>query len=257
MKSQLPTISIITPSYNQGQFIKQTIDSVLSQNYPKLEYWVIDGGSSDQTVKILQSYGKKINWISEKDNGQTDAINKGLQKTSGEIVAYLNSDDCFAAGTLKSVGEFFVSNKTAIWVTGDYKIIDASGTEIQSLVRKYKTFFRILELPFLIKILNYINQPSTFWRRDAMARVGMFDDSLRYCMDYDFWLRLYELQKPFLLAEQLSHFRIHGNSKGGSQYTKQFAEENLIVKRYTKNQAVLLLHKLHSFAIVQAYKLLK
>ncbi len=257
MKSCLPTISIITPSFNQGHFIKQTIDSVLSQNYPNLEYWVIDGGSTDQTVEILQSYGKKINWISEKDNGQTDAINKGLEKVTGEIVAYLNSDDCFAPGALAKVGEFFASKPDAIWVTGDYKIIDSSGLEIQSFVRKYKTFFRSLELPFLVKILNYINQPSTFWRRAAIAEIGEFDESLRYCMDYDFWLRLYTIQPPFLLSDQLSHFRIHGDSKGGSQYTKQFAEEDLVVKRYTRNQVILLLHKLHSFAIVQAYKLLK
>lgn len=90
-----PKISIITPSYNQGSFIKQTIDSVLNQNYQNLEYWVIDGGSTDKTVKILKSYGRKIKWISEKDKGQTDAINKGLKKITGDIIAFINSDDYY------------------------------------------------------------------------------------------------------------------------------------------------------------------
>ncbi len=102
-KQHLPKISIITPSYNQGRFIKETIDSVLSQNYPNLEYWVMDGGSTDETVKVLKSYGKKINWVSKKDKGQTNAINEGLKKVTGDIIAYINSDDVYAPDVFRQV----------------------------------------------------------------------------------------------------------------------------------------------------------
>ena len=102
---KLPKISIVTPSFNQAKFIRATIDSVLSQDYPDLEYFIIDGGSTDGTTEILKSYGQKIKWISEKDKGQTDAINKGLKLSEGELLAYLNSDDIYLPGALKKVGE--------------------------------------------------------------------------------------------------------------------------------------------------------
>ncbi|PIW08565.1 glycosyltransferase, partial [Candidatus Collierbacteria bacterium CG17_big_fil_post_rev_8_21_14_2_50_45_7] len=120
---KLPLISIVTPSYNQAQFIAATIDSVLSQDYPNLEYFVMDGGSTDGTIEILKSYGAKINWESNKDAGQADAINQGLRKSRGEILAYLNSDDIYLPGTLKRVGEYYARTQ-ADWITGDCLTID-------------------------------------------------------------------------------------------------------------------------------------
>ena len=254
---RLPLITVITPSYNQGQFIKETIESVLGQHYPFLEYWVMDGGSTDNTVKILKSYGQRINWISQKDKGQTDAINKGMKKAKGEIVCYLNSDDVMMPGALLTVAEAFLKNPNALWMTGDYIIIDAQGKEIQSFVRGYKRFFRNWNRKSLFFILNFINQPSTFWKRSAFKKIGYFNENLKYCMDYDFWLRLYSQQTPVVTEVTLSKFRIHSVSKGGSQYKQQFSEETKVLSVYTKNSAIRALHQLHSAAIVAVYNMIK
>jgi len=148
VRKVFPKISIITPSFNQGKFIKKTIDSVLSQNYPDLEYVVIDGGSTDNTVKILKSYGNKIKWISEKDKGQADAINKGLKIINGEIIAFINSDDYYLPDTFKKIVDFFKQNITCNVVTGDYLIINENGKPIQSFVGFYK--IQQLSLPNLV-----------------------------------------------------------------------------------------------------------
>lgn len=250
-------MSIITPSFNQGAFIEETINSVLSQNYPKLEYYVADGGSTDETVSILKKYKKYLTFRSEPDRGQTDAINKGIGQTKGEIVAYLNSDDRYEPGALLTAGQLFAKHPTAPWLTGDYAIIDEHGVHIQSFVVWYKTVLRHTNSEQLLRIANYIIQPSTFWRRSVMKKVGTFDESLRYCMDFDYWLRLFKVAPPLICTQRLSAFRIHSSSKGGSAYTKQFEEEHQVVARSTSNPLILLLHKLHASAIVGAYKLLK
>ncbi len=252
-----PKITIITPSFNQGKFIRETIESVLSQNYPNLEYWVIDGGSTDDTCAILKSFGKKIKWISEKDRGQTDALNKGLKRSTGEIIAYLNSDDVYLPNTLFTVAEYFMAHQNAQWLTGDYFIIDTVGKKIQSYVATYKTVFREhLTLPLLL-ILNPIIQPSTFWRKSVQDKIGFFDTKLRYCMDYDFWLRAMKYSKPHVLKQHFSLFRIHGSSKGGAEYAKQFIEEYDVASMHTSNLFYLLLHKIHATSIVAAYTLIK
>jgi glycosyltransferase involved in cell wall biosynthesis len=171
-KPHYPKISIITPSYNQGQFIKETIDSVLDQNYPNLEYWVIDGGSTDNTVKILKKYGTKIKWVSEKDRGQTHAINKGLKKASGEIIAYLNSDDVYLPNSLFTIADYFMKHPDIMWLTGDYVIIDELGHQIQSGVAWYKRLFRTFPGRTSLMIGNYIIQPSTFWRSQVVKKLA-------------------------------------------------------------------------------------
>lgn len=257
MSQQYPKITIITPSYNQGSFIRETIESVLSQGYPNLEYIVMDGGSTDNTLSILKSYGKKIIWTSKKDHGQTDAINKGIKKSTGDIIAYLNSDDVYLPNTLFTIAEYFISHGDAQWVTGDYFIIDAQGNKIQSFVEMYKRVLRIKPTFEKLCVANYIIQPSTFWRRSIMKKVGLFDDTLRYCMDYDYWMRLISISPPHILSSHLSLFRIHIGSKGGSQYAKQFGEEHEIVRKYTSNPLLLIGHKLHANAIVTAYNFMK
>src|SRR5919199_239465 len=134
----LPSISVITPSYNQAQFIRQTVESVLTQNYPRLEYIVIDGLSTDNTLDVLKPYQTKLRLISERDNGQTDAINKGLRMATGDIVCWLNSDDFFLPNTLEIVGDFFLAHPNKTWLTGDCLIINETGAPIQGAVRQYK-----------------------------------------------------------------------------------------------------------------------
>lgn len=256
--SQLPRITIITPSFNQGHFIGETIESVLQQGYPNLEYWVIDGGSSDNTVDILKSYGDRINWVSEKDRGQTHAINKGLKKATGEIVAYLNSDDVYLPNTLQTVADFFLSHPHANWLTGDYFIINEHGQKMQSFVAQYKRWLRRFPSKWSLSVANYIPQPSTFWRKAVHKKVGYFDEKLRYVMDFEFWMRLFAAGYQVTVSDRhFSLFRIHSQSKGGGQYRKQFAEETQVVQRFITNPVLLSLHWLHTQAIILAYMVIK
>jgi len=257
IKKKYPKISIVTPSFNQGKFIKETIDSILDQKYSNLEYWIIDGGSTDETVNILKSYGKKIKWISEKDKGQTNAINKGIKKTTGDIIMYLNSDDVMMPNTLNVVAQYFMQHPDAMWLTGDYFIIDENGKKIQSFIANYKKLLRKYPSFNVFSIANFIIQPSTFWKKEIHDEFGLFDEKLKYCMDYDFWMKIYKKYKLHVLKKHFSLFRIHSLSKGGSQYKKQFVEEHQVCKKYNKNPLILFLHKIHAFLIVSAYKIIK
>ncbi|PIY71933.1 glycosyltransferase [Candidatus Roizmanbacteria bacterium CG_4_10_14_0_8_um_filter_33_9] len=257
MKKELPSISIITPSFNQGRFIKQTIDSVLSQQYPNLEYIVIDGGSTDDTISILKSYGNNIIWESKKDKGQTSALNKGFKRATGEIIAYLNSDDVYLPNTLLTVGEHFLEHPETMWVTGDYFIIDAENKKIQSFVASYKKYLRKKPSFSSLCVANYIVQPSTFWRSSLFNEIGYFNESFRYCMDYDFWIRIIQKYPPTVLSRHFSLFRIHDTSKGGTQYKMQFEEEHRVVISYTKKIPIIYAHKIHAQLIAWIYTVIK
>ncbi|MCD4672777.1 MAG: glycosyltransferase, partial [Anaerolineaceae bacterium] len=161
----LPRISIITPSFNQADFIETTILSVLGQEYPHLEYIVVDGGSTDGTLDILRKYETQLTWSSEEDRGQAHAINKGLARAGGEVVAFLNSDDVYAPGALLATGEYFAAHPGAWWLTGKCAIVDDQGCEIRKLITAYKHFWLQFRSYGVLQIMNYISQPATFWRR--------------------------------------------------------------------------------------------
>ncbi len=252
-----PKISIITPSFNQGKFIKQTIDSILNQNYPNLEYWIIDGGSSDETIEILKSYGKKIKWISEKDKGQTDAINKGLKRINGDIIAFINSDDYYEKNTFNLVSNIFENNPKCNWLTGDYKIVDERGQVRRSFIPKYKNIWKILPTNISLPITNFISQPSTFWSKQAFKKIGYFNDKLKYTMDYEYWLRLMSEYKLTIVPEVLSNFRIHKNSKGESSYIQQFDEEIKSLNNLEISKLLVYLHNLSNLLIKLIYSFLK
>jgi len=254
----LPKISVITPSYNQAEFIEKTIISVLSQNYPKLEYWVIDGGSTDDTKKILKKYKNKINYISEKDKGQADAINKGLKRSTGELLAYLNSDDIYLPGTLKKVGEYYATSQLVDWITGDYKIIDANGnlTANNFLISKYKRLLMKFYSPTLLKITDsMLPQPSTFWSRNAYKKIGEFNTSYNYVLDYDFWLRMSKFYKPHYLKLPLSGFRAHQASKSQTDRKTFMIEGVKTLKANHANKLEIALHKLHNQITLLVYKI--
>lgn len=181
--NSMPRVSIVTPSYNQGRFIKQTIDSVLGQSYGDIEYRVVDGGSTDETVSILKSYGARLNWISEPDKGQTDAINKGLARSTGEIRAYLNSDDVLLPDAVEKVVKHFQRHPDLDLVYGRAMLVDEQGRK----VGMYET----ADYSFDLLICQCcICQPAAFWRTRIAEAVGPFDDHLDYAMDYDYWLRI-------------------------------------------------------------------
>lgn len=260
-KNLLPKISIITPSFNQGQYIEQTIKSVLLQDYPNLEYIVMDGGSTDGTVEILKRYNDKIKWFSEKDKGQSEAINKGLKMTTGEILAYLNSDDIYLPDTLDKVARFFGQNRNINWLTGKCRIIDEKGKETRSLISVWKNlwlknrFLRDKAKQTLI-VLNFISQPATFWKRKIMEKVGFFDKGLDLAMDYDFWLKLIRQGKLGFIDEELACFRIQKSSKGARKFASQTREGYKIAKRNTRSKNLLMIRRAHDFLAVNVYKLI-
>jgi len=183
----MPTFTIVTPSYQHGSFIRQTIDSVLNQSFKDIEYWIIDGGSTDKTKSILTSYGKKIRWLSENDRGQADAINKGLLKAKGDIVAWLNSDDFYEPGTLQKVSDYFGANPQIDFIFGDMNFVDRDGNNPQKC-----DYLSDFSLPRLLKYC-YICQPSVFFRRSVIDRVGLLNTKYTYAFDYDYWLRVGKL----------------------------------------------------------------
>lgn len=252
-----PLFSIIIPSYNQGQFIAQTINSILEQPYKNVEIIVIDGASTDHTIDILKSYGDKIFWISEKDNGQTHAINKGIRFAKGDIITYLNSDDFYLDHTLDLVSKNFDFNNSFWWLTGDYMIVNEDGQEMQSMIRRYKTFFRNRLSFNVLSVINPIVQPSTFLSKSMIEKVGLFNEELHYTMDYEYWIRAIKIQKPIVLKDRLSAFRIHSKSKGGSQYKNQFDEELMVARKYQKNPVLILWHVIHNYLILIVYKFIK
>jgi glycosyltransferase involved in cell wall biosynthesis len=249
-----PKISIITPSYNQGQFLEQTIQSVLGQNYPSLEYVVIDGGSTDRTIEILSKYENYLYWISERDRGQSHALNKGLRKTSGEIIGFLNADDLYEPGALWAVGEYFMCHSDSAWLTGKCRIIDQNGRDVRMLISLYKYAWLCLGISAALFLLNYLSQPATFWTREIVERVGSFDETLCYTMDYDYWLRLRKTYELIFLDRSLACFRIHPASKSGSTTYAQFEEQFKVVQRYTDSSLVLHLHALHNQIATSVYK---
>lgn len=255
----LPKITVITPSYNQGKYIRDTIESVLSQDYPNLEYIVMDGGSTDETIKILKSYGDKLTFVSKKDKGQTDAINKGLTLATGEVLAYLNSDDVYLPGALRRVGEYYAGTK-ADWITGDCIVINESGkpTHGGALVRGYKRFLMALYSQTTLMLAdNMLPQPSTFWSRRAYKKVGNFDDKLEYVMDYDYWLRLAHYYRPHDLRVALSAFRAQPDSKSETSRDKMIKEGNQVLMRHGAKPWHLILHRAHSNIVRLIYNLLK
>ncbi len=251
----LPSIGIVTPSYNQARYIRQTIDSVLHQDYPNLDYVIVDGGSTDGTQEILRSYGSRIRWISEKDRGQSDAINKGLGMVQGDILAYLNSDDVLLHGSLRAVGEFFASHHKAPWVSGYCRNINEKNEVVQSFASSYKHFLLRHYRFWTLVIINYIGQMSTFWTRGAFKAVGFFSLDHHLVMDYDYWIRLAKLGAPGILRQELSAFRLHKDTKSTNRYIEQFQQSAAVGMRATKNPLLCVLAWLHNRLVILAYRI--
>ncbi len=241
----LPKISIVIPTLNQARFIEETIQSVLSQNYPNLEVIVLDGGSTDNTLDILKKYEHFLNWISEPDNGQVDAINKGLKMVSGDVVAYMNSDDIYTPNTLLTVGQYFLDHPDAKIVTGKCLNINENGIEVRRMIKLYKNFWLMLGIDSCLTILDYVSQPSTFWRMELVHSIGYFNGQFRNAMDYDYWLRVTKHHKLNFINQYLAKFRIYPTSITSSNSRAQYDDELRVANLYA-SPLQRFLHKIHA-----------
>jgi len=202
------SVSIVTPSFNQGAFIAETINSVLAQDYPAIEYLVMDGASEDETVEVLRGYGGRLRWVSEPDSGQSAAINKGWRMVSGEILAWLNSDDLLLPGAIAAVAAEFREHPDAMLVYGDGDYIDENGKLIGSYATRPYDYAALLK-----SVNNFIPQPAMFIRRAALEQVGWLDEKLHYVMDYDLCLKIGARWPVRYVPRRLAALRLHTAAK--------------------------------------------
>jgi glycosyltransferase involved in cell wall biosynthesis len=217
--ARVPRVTVVTPSYNQAEFLEATILSVLDQNYPNLEYIIIDGGSNDGSVDIIRKYEDRLSyWISELDRGQTHAINKGWERSTGAILAYLNSDDLYLPGAIADSVDLLQRHPETDLVYGSMQTIDEHGALLN----------RIRPGPFSLDRLArscFIPQPTVFFRRSLLSQIGLLNESRRFCMDYECWLRAAKVTTPQWLDRFTASFRYHPASKSSSTLGGFLAEE--------------------------------
>jgi len=222
-----PCVTLITPSFNQGRFIGQAIESVLEQLTPEVEYLVVDGGSTDGTLDILHSYGDRLCWISEPDGGQSDALAKGFGRTRGEILGWVNSDDKLAPGALDKIIDTFTRHPRAGLVYGDGVLIDEAGIESGRAGSEPFDLWR------LVNVADYILQPSAYFRRTAYEAAGGLDRNLRYAMDWDLWIRLARVAEVVYLPEVLACSRVWHGTKTFTGGWHRIAEISDVALRHT------------------------
>lgn len=251
-------ISIITPSLNQLQFIEETIQSVLEQQGDfTMEYIVMDGGSNDGTLKILKKYEDRLKWISSKDEGQSDAINKGLKLSKGKIIGWLNADDLYLPGTLQTVIACFNQEPEYKWLYGKCRIINEEGKEIRRAVTLYKNLISGRFNYRRLLVENYISQPAVFFRKELFEELGHTNTDLHYAMDYELWLRIGKKYPAGVIREYLASFRRHSNSKSESDFGTHFHEELNIAEKAHNGKFILFLHRLNIYKIIILYKIFR
>jgi glycosyltransferase involved in cell wall biosynthesis len=225
--TSLPLVTIVTPSLNQGRWIGQTIESVLDQGYPRLEYMVLDGGSRDDTLDVLRRFGDRLTWTSGPDGGQSAAINKGFRAARGEIVAWLNADDTYLPGSISAAVEHFMNHPECAMVYGEGNRIDENGR----LIGRF-TATEPLNLWKLAHLSDYILQQSVFMRRAAVEAVGFLDESLHWAMDWDLFLKIGKRFRIDYLPVYLGNIREHRSAKTASGGRRRLAELARVMRRH-------------------------
>jgi glycosyltransferase involved in cell wall biosynthesis len=213
-----PLVTIVTPSYNQAQFLEQTLRSVLDQGYPNLEYIVVDGGSTDGSLDIIQRYADRLAWwVSEKDRGQAEGINKGLARAHGEVVAWLNSDDVYLPGAISAAVDAFRADPELGLVFSDVQAIDGNG-KVTNLMRY--SDWGLEEL----MTFHILGQPGVFMRRSALERAGLLDPAFHFLLDHQLWLRIAQIAPIKYISGVWAQGRFHAAAKNVAQ-APRFGEE--------------------------------
>ncbi len=229
MTSNMPHVSIVTPSFNQSRYVEQTMRSVLEQDHPRIEYLVIDGASKDESVDIIKKYERKLAyWVSEKDSGQAEAINKGLARAKGEIVAWLNSDDYHLPGAVSAAVKVFESHPDVALIYGDMLAVDENGRTTN--IMKYGQ----LSLADLV-CFQIIGQPSVFFRRDALNKAGLLDTTFHFLLDHQLWIRIAMQGNILHVPQTWSAARYHAEAKNVAK-AAQFGHEAFRILDWAKGQ---------------------
>ena len=245
-----PIISVVIPSFNKGKYIGKTLDSIIKQEYPNLEVIIMDGGSTDGTLKVIEKYASSypdvIKYQSKNDNGQMDAVNKGFRKAKGKILTFINADDVYKIGAFAEIEKLYRLNIDALWFAGRGMVIDGKGDRIAVWPNRYKNILLAINNYSLMLIVNYLMQPSVFITRTAWKRFGPFVGTKKFITEYDLWLKIAEVRMPIVTNKYLSSFRIEP-----STITKKFSrlllqEDEKIVKRHTDSPLIIFLHNLHN-----------
>ncbi len=225
---ELPIVTIVTPSFNQGPYIAATIESVLAQDYPRLRYLVMDGGSTDGTLEILQRYNGRIEWVSQPDEGQTDAIIKGFARGGGDILTWLNSDDTLAPGAVRTAVEYLLNHPEVAVVYGDADFIDPRGRRIGRCAHVER-----FNPHRLLHYSDYIVQPAAFFRRSVFEAVGGLDKDLHWSMDYDLWLKIAGAGYKMLYVPQvMAYYRWFGENKSAVGGMQRLEEVERVARRH-------------------------
>jgi GT2 family glycosyltransferase len=223
----LPLVTIVSPSLDQGAYIEATIESVLSQDYPRLEYIVVDGGSSDGTLDRLRRYEGRLRWISQRDEGQAAAINKGFAMGTGEILGWLNCDDGYEPGAITRVVRSLVARPDVMMVYGEARFVDAAGRDLGpcDLVEPF-------DLGRLVHWGDIVAQPAAFFRRTAFEAVSGLDETLHWTMDYDLWIRIGRRFPVQYVPERLAWYRLTGANKTLRGGQPRLAEIAAVARRH-------------------------
>jgi glycosyltransferase involved in cell wall biosynthesis len=223
-----PLVTIVTPSYNQGRFIRATIESVLSQDYPRIEYIIMDGGSTDETADVVREYHSRVTWISEKDRGQSDAINKGFRRARGEIVSWINSDDVLLPGAVRHAVEALQGNPAAAAVYGEGYCMDLDGR----MTRRFPAT-EPFNLWKLVHLSDYVLQQTLYLRRSALDEVGLLEEDLHYGLDWDLLIRLGKRHPLVYIPEYMGCIREHAEAKSFAGGSQRIRELRRMLQRHT------------------------
>ncbi|MFT4049381.1 MAG: glycosyltransferase family 2 protein [Solirubrobacterales bacterium] len=255
--SDLPSITIVTPTFNAAATIEETLASIASQDYPALEHVVVDGGSTDGTLEILEREAgdERLRFISEPDDGLSDAFNKGVALATGDWIGWLNADDTYEPGALRAVGEAIAASPDAEWATGRCKIMGEDGAESRKAVTRYKNWLLDQYSLDLYLTNNFISSPSTFARRAVLDEIGALDTRFKYSADYDLWLRLARRGDPLLVDADVARFRMGEGSLSITGFEEQFREHAQNARENGAGHPVsVAVNRVMSWLIVQIYR---